>query len=354
MPITEVANFLGPLLEDEDVLGNDEEDEKTAEVPEHLRVRTVGSPPSRSAMLEHYRLHTPYRSWCPVCVSARGPDVAHKSGVPGMDDREARNEVAFDYCFMRDRQGGASSTVLVGRDRKSGLYSGHVVPYKGAAAEWVVEQTIRDLKKMGYHGLVTLRGDQEHAIQDVLQQVANGRGEARTVIEMAPRSDSQANGFVERAVRSVEESIRLQHLAFEQRTGLNIPASHPLFAWLVEFSVDLLNKVAVGKDGKTAFERLKGKRYRNELLPFGVRAMARVNGKPQGGLMQPRWVESLVLGTRFHTNEYIAARLEDGHVVRTRGVRELPEVPLQSHLDGVVGEPHAPAGVITTPGSPGK
>ena len=29
------------------------------------------------------------------------------------------------------------------------------------------------------------------------------------------------------------------------------------FAWLVEYAVDLLNKVQLGKDGKSAFERLR-------------------------------------------------------------------------------------------------
>ena len=39
--------------------------------------------------------------------------------------------------------------------------------------------------------------------------------------------------------------------------------------WLVEHCADLLNKYSVGKDGRTAYERIKSKRYGGEMIEFG-------------------------------------------------------------------------------------
>ena len=162
----------------------------------------------------------PFRSWCPTCVAARAADRPHwrRKAIEGV-----KEEVSFDYCFMKDETGGSSVTVIVGKDRKSGIFLGHVVPCKGASTEWIVAQLNRDLKKMGYYGLVTLKSDQEASITEVLQEVAKGRGSVRTVIESAPRGDSAGNGHAERAVRSVEESVRLQKLALESRLGARSP-----------------------------------------------------------------------------------------------------------------------------------
>ena len=161
----------------------------------------------------------------------------------------------------------------------------HVVLLNGTSTERIADQRERDLRKMGYYGLVVIKTDQEPALLDLAREVAQRRGNSRTVLESAPRGDSQGNGHAERAVKSVEEVVRLQKLALEDRLGEKLPVSHKAFPWLIEYSVDLLNKMQVGKDGRTAFERLKSKRYRNAILPFGTHVMARVAGKVQGGLL---------------------------------------------------------------------
>ena len=149
---------------------------KSAEAAE-AKVRVLGPPPSQKMVAEHNRTHYPFRSWCPVCVGAKAVDPGHYvMGSRDAEESKIRHEVSLDYCFMRDKAGAESATVLVGKDRRSGLHVGHVVPCKGSAVEWVVEQTCRDLKKMGYYGLVTLKGDQEHAIQDLLRADFAGDG----------------------------------------------------------------------------------------------------------------------------------------------------------------------------------
>ena len=152
-----------------------EELEESDEIPQ-VRLRVADRPPSRAAVEQHNRLHMPYRSWCPVCVAAKAVDMKHGGKVHADEDLSARSEMVLDYCFFREVAGGPSVTTLVGRDRRAGLYLAHVVPFKGSAPEWLAAQLVRDIKKAGYFGLLTLKSDQEPAIRDVLAEVAKSRG----------------------------------------------------------------------------------------------------------------------------------------------------------------------------------
>ena len=58
------------------------------------------------------------------------------------------------------------------------------------------------LRKKLAHGKVTLKGDQENAILDVLNDVCTQRREendsAVTLAELSPKGESQSNGIAER------------------------------------------------------------------------------------------------------------------------------------------------------------
>ena len=62
--------------------------------------------------------------------------------------------------------------MLVGRSRNRKFLVAHVVPMKGASHEWVVKQTAKDLRRMGFHSKVLLKTDQEPALVDLMQEVA--------------------------------------------------------------------------------------------------------------------------------------------------------------------------------------
>ena len=95
------------------------------------------------------------------------------------------------------------------KDRATRMVSAHVVPLKGAAIEWVIQQCARDLERLGHHGQVTLEFDKKPAIVDALKEIANLRGSRGTLLEHWPVADSQSNGFHERGIRSVEEMTRV-------------------------------------------------------------------------------------------------------------------------------------------------
>ena len=71
----------------------------------------------------------------------------------------------------------------------------------------------------------------------------------------SPVADSQANEFVERAIQSVEMVLRTHLLALEDKVKKKVSVLHPIFSWLVEYSVDVHHRYQLGKDGKTALQR---------------------------------------------------------------------------------------------------
>ena len=55
--------------------------------------------------------------------------------------------------FLRDTPGTESITVLVGRERRTGVLIAHVVPHKGDV-ELLVKELVRDLRKLGAHKVI--------------------------------------------------------------------------------------------------------------------------------------------------------------------------------------------------------
>ena len=85
--------------------------------------------------------------------------------------------------------------------------------------------------------------------------------------------------------------MRTHKIALEAKNGERLNISHSAIGWMIEHCADLLNKCQVGIDGRTPSERLKGKKYGGTFMEFGSLVMLRVTDKPQGGLMQERWIE---------------------------------------------------------------
>ena len=145
-----------------------------------------------------------------------------------------------------------------------------------------------------------------------------------TILEYSKVYDSQSNGVVERAIQTVEGLTRTLKLSLERKLGKLIPSKHPIMTWMVEHVADLLNKFVVGKDGRTAYERVRGKKYHGEMVEFGRRVFHMSPGKHQGGSMKERWTEGTFVGKRLSSDEYVLV-LDDGTVVKARSVKLMPE-----------------------------
>ena len=345
---------------DGDLAGPREESEEECEEEEYVCEasgvepvfsRAMPKGPSEEERRRHRVTHYPFRSWCPECVAGRAKSYPHKRREESSDS--GYPEISFDYCFPRREKRGESISVLVGREKRSQMLIAHVVPVKGAGAQWIVDQVVRDIRKLGVHGKIILKCDQEPAILDVMNAICRARGEDSTgemltVIEMAPKGESQSNGRAERAVQELEEGLRTHLLDLDAKLKTEVEIGSPAVSWLVENVADIVNKQNVGEDGKTPYERIKGKKHHGEFCEFGSQVMHKVPVKPQGGLMAPRWLPGTWLGKRWNSDEHLVA-MSDGKVVRSRGVRTRPleESWSVEPISGIRGSPWDPSSTMT-------
>jgi hypothetical protein len=310
--------FLNPISPMEVADADDEQKIEEARKP---KMRKSPEETTRREREEHELTHLPFRSWCPCCVAATAKHWPHKRRSERDEDEEAIPPVHMDYWFMREDGTEGSVTVINYVEKITKMHGAHVVKSKGTDND-TAERIIKSIEKMGMNNKIILRADQEPAIQAVTQAIKKLRS-TETILEASKKYDSQSNGFAERAVQTVEGQVRAMLIALERRLQGKVSVFHRVMTWLLEHAADTLNKFAVASDGRTAFERVKGKRYKGEMVEFGRKVMCKIPCKPEGGLMQERWVRGVWLGKRFMSDEHLVV-VEDGSVCVTSAVRLLP------------------------------
>jgi hypothetical protein len=135
--------------------------------------------------------------------------------------------------------------------------------------------------------------------------------------------DSKSNGIVERGIQSIEQQVRVLKSALEERWKLKIPSKHAVVTWIVEYAAFLLNRFEVGRDGKTSYERCKGKKSKLLGIEFGEAVLWR--RKPIAGALGKLtclWEDGVYLGIKGGSGEIIIGNLEG--VWKSRTIQRKP------------------------------
>lgn len=161
-----------------------------------------------------------------------------------------------------------------------------------------------DLKRLG-HDKVTIKADNEPVMR-ALQEEIQRRWDKFTLLENSPVGQSQSNGVAERAVQAVSEQIRVMRHALQNRIGVLLPGRHPVITWMVEHASELISAFQRGPDGKTPFERIRGKPCRRTLTEFADKVHYRTGKIDHIKKLEPRWSEGIFLGINWRTGEAYA------------------------------------------------
>ena len=87
-------------------------------------------------------------------------------------------------------------------------------------------------------------------------------------------------------------------LGLEGRYKSRIREDHPIMPWLVRYSAVLINISKIGDDGRTAYERRKGKKF-NRPLPEIGECIYYLNPKSVGkDKLDARWENAISVGLR--------------------------------------------------------
>ena len=126
--------------------------------------------------------------------------------------------------------------------------------------------------------------------------------------EQPPAYDSKTSGKFENVGQRIERQFRTLRDALETRLHERIEPGHPAIEWLVIHTSDTLNRYRVGTDGKTAYQRRKGKAFKRVVPEFCEKVFYLRLGslkEPKRDKGDTRWCEGHFLGIRNETGELI-------------------------------------------------
>ena len=145
---------------------------------------------------------------------------------------------------------------------------GNIVMHKGRDLGDNVDQACANIRRLGSRKKVLLKTDNEPALVDLRNGVIE-KLDQEVLVERPPKGESQSNGSVENAMKLFKGMLKTLRLDVERRLEGSIPSFHPIVAWLIEHTGENLTTYMIGKDGKTAYERLFGKPLHEETPEFG-------------------------------------------------------------------------------------
>ncbi len=330
--------------EDEDGSYHEEFEDQDESAP---RVRFARSPstPTKAEREEHEIHHTPFRSWCVHCVRGRSIASPHKS--KGGEPREHQVPVvAMDYTFLGGQEDEAVAPVIVIKDGASGATMSQLVPCKGASVPWVQKSVSGFIRFLGYARLI-LKSDQEPAILELRKEIINGtmNRQCEIIEEDALVKESRSNGMIENAIREVQGMVRTFKDHVEAKCGISLPRDSPLIPWIVLHAGRVITSYKIQKDGRTAFERLRGKRARTNAIPIGEKILYQpVRHQTKREKLDSRWEYGIYVGFVMQSMEALVAGSRG--VVKARNVRRLSEDQRRDKdmLEEMKGTPWEPRG----------
>ena len=177
----------------------DGEDDFICQPCEEAPVSVAKSPcaPTHEDRERHNASHLPYRSWCDVCVQARGKEDPNKKVKAKTE--EAVPTIVMDYKTFGQNDEDENLTSIIIRDKRTTTTAGHICECKGTDDNWVVNKIVKDIEEMGYTDII-LKTDGEPAIVQLATEVKNRRNKS-TILQNPPAYDPAANGVAERAVQ---------------------------------------------------------------------------------------------------------------------------------------------------------
>ena len=163
------------------------------------------------------------------------------------------------------------------------------------------DRVARFINSLGYQE-ITLKSDTEQAMIAFRNRAAENCN-VQVTSEDAVKGDKPSIGLVENAVMLLRGVIRTIKCRVESCTQEELREDHPILPWLVEHAGSMLSKCQKGRDGRTPFERLHGKKPTREFVPFGEKVLARPISSEPLNRMDPRYKFGVWLGVRNNSAE---------------------------------------------------
>ena len=335
-----------PTIEEEHL--DDVEEDVCQPCNEDAPIKRPRNPtgPTPEEKEKHWATHLPYRSWCPICVKARGREDPHRGMKKKEDVEELLPRISMDYAEVGNEQDGKDARkLLVGRDRQSKFTFCHLVSCKGLGDDRIVKKVLQSIRETGNTNML-LKTDGEPAIVQLQEQIITER-EHKTIPQNPPAYDPQANGEAERAVQEVKAQLRAIKLGLEARIGEEVQVDRPILEWMIPHAGQTINRFQVGEDGRTAHYRLHMKNFGGKTFEFGEQVLAKPKRRHKlirHKTLDAKFREATWVGYAGRSAEHLVVLQEGGPAIKVRTVRPRPTSERWSAeaIKQVVATPDAP------------
>ena len=247
----------------------------------------------------HQLTHVPFRSWGDHCVRGKAVDDGHR---PRFDPHKGEAKMGMDHFFLaRATDPQHAKAVLNCLDVQSGaVFSAMVVkggdPYALAVA-------LEAIKFTGRTRLIIM-SDQEYEVMNLVDMIRDSRPHEIAVIN-TPEGSSASAGGIERANYEVEKQIRTLRSRLKENHGESVGLDHKMLPYLVRHCAWLITHYQVKSDGKTPYERLRGRPYQGQVAEFAEVVHFRDPGKAADmPKLDDRWSLGLWLGKSLASDEH--------------------------------------------------
>jgi len=207
--------------------------------------------------------------------------------------------------------------ILVLKDRETKSIQADVVPRKGED-EYAIRRLSQMIRSLGSKKVI-LKSDQEPAIKSLKERVKANVQDVDIIIEESPVGESKSNGEVERAIRSVKEQFSTFRDQVENRYMTSLQSDSQVIPWIVRHAAATIDRFQIGTDGKTGYQRRKGRKFQKEHVEIGECVWyleAKSLGKADS---RSRWKSGVWLGVKDESNEVIIGTANG--IVKARTVR---------------------------------
>ena len=143
---------------------------------------------------------------------------------------------------------------------------------------------------------ITLKCDNEPSMKSLQDAVIHACVGVEVIPQGPPEGDHMANGRVEMAVREVKRQCRTLRFSAEQNTSVRIADDSPLLSWLPRFAAQVMNKMRIGKDGKTSEMRRTRRTWRKPMAQFGEKVWFRKTGEDGVSSFARRMTQGIFVG----------------------------------------------------------
>ena len=133
---------------------------------------------------------------------------------------------------------------------------------------WIQRSIAQDIDNVGRKAAkIVIKNDQERLWLHFRMRHKWHRT-VKTILANSPAGETEGNGGVEDAIRRVQEKVRTPKCQVEAEAEMDVDRCDDLMPWMARWAGELITKYSLGKDGKTAYERMCGRSCGRPIAKF--------------------------------------------------------------------------------------